>query len=80
MVGSIDERKVGPTVHEEKREFDEVSDDVPERFSLKEQKRIRRKIDFRIIPALGLMYGISLMDRKNTGVSAPCACKSNPEI
>lgn len=27
--------------------------------------RIRRRVDLRLLPALGLMYGISLMDRKN---------------
>ncbi|KAK4560904.1 hypothetical protein LTR86_005484 [Recurvomyces mirabilis] len=28
-------------------------------------RRIRRRVDWRLIPALGLMYGVSLMDRKN---------------
>lgn len=31
----------------------------------KEARRIRRKIDFRLVLALGLMYGMSLMDRSN---------------
>jgi hypothetical protein len=33
-------------------------------FSKREEAKIRHRIDRRLIPALGLMYGISLMDRK----------------
>lgn len=32
--------------------------------------RVRHRIDWRLIPALGLMYGISLMDRKNVSNAA----------
>lgn len=34
-------------------------------FSAKQERSIRHRIDWRLIPALGLMYGVSLMDRKN---------------
>ena len=34
-------------------------------FSAKDERRIRHRIDWRLLPALGLMYGVSLMDRKN---------------
>jgi hypothetical protein len=34
-------------------------------FDSKHEKSIKRRVDFRLIPALGLMYGVSLMDRKN---------------
>lgn len=36
----------------------------------KEVSRIRHHIDWRLIPALGAMYGISLMDRKNVSNAA----------
>ncbi|PNS18134.1 hypothetical protein CAC42_3579 [Sphaceloma murrayae] len=34
-------------------------------FSPAEDKSMRRRIDWRLVPALGLMYGCSLMDRTN---------------
>ncbi|TKX19387.1 MFS transporter-like protein 158 [Elsinoe australis] len=34
-------------------------------YTPKEAAKIRHRIDWRLIPALGLMYGVSLMDRKN---------------
>lgn len=30
-----------------------------------QERSIRRRVDWRLLPALGLMYGVSLMDRKN---------------
>jgi len=45
-------------------EVDRINEDHSE-FSPKEASKIRRRIDLRLIPALGLMYGVSLMDRKN---------------
>lgn len=36
-----------------------------ELFTPKQQRSINRLIDWRLIPSLGLMYGVSLMDRKN---------------
>lgn len=39
-------------------------------YTAKEARRIRRRIDFRLIPCLGFMYGISLMDRKNVSNAA----------
>jgi sugar phosphate permease len=38
-------------------------------FTLEEQKKIIRKVDFRLIPTLGCMYCVSLMDRTNLGVA-----------
>jgi sugar phosphate permease len=46
----------------------EDSSDISETqdvLSPKEDRKLRHRIDWRLIPALGLMYGISLMDRKN---------------
>lgn len=42
----------------------------PPSFDPKVAARIRRHIDWRLIPALGAMYGISLMDRKNVSNAA----------
>jgi hypothetical protein len=38
-------------------------------FTPEEQKKIIRKVDFRLIPTLGFMYCVSLMDRTNLGVA-----------
>lgn len=42
-----------------------VEDESAERFNSKQAASIRHRIDMRLIPPLGAMYGISLMDRKN---------------
>jgi len=34
-------------------------------FTPKQERKLRHRVDLRLIPALGLMYGVSLMDRKN---------------
>lgn len=47
-----------------------IEEESAEMFTPKEAAAIRRRIDFRLIPALGLMYGISLMDRKNVSNAA----------
>ncbi|OAL46786.1 retrograde regulation protein 2 [Pyrenochaeta sp. DS3sAY3a] len=50
-------------------------DDVPTKggvvtaLSPKEQRRLIRKIDLRMLPILGLMYSISLIDRTNLGLA-----------
>jgi sugar phosphate permease len=38
-------------------------------FTPEQQKKIIRKIDLRLIPTLGFMYCVSLMDRTNLGVA-----------
>ncbi|KAF2711769.1 MFS general substrate transporter [Pleomassaria siparia CBS 279.74] len=38
-------------------------------FTPEEQKKIIRKIDFRLVPTLGIMFCVSLMDRTNLGVA-----------
>lgn len=60
---------------EEKKDIDHVENtssdnEANERFTPRQAAGIRRRIDFRLIPALGLMYGISLMDRKNVSNAA----------
>ena len=37
-------------------------------FSPKNERKLRHKIDARLIYCLGLMYGVSLMDRKNVSI------------
>ena len=50
---------------------DKISDiESNETLDPKQAERIRRKIDMRLIPILGAMYGISLMDRKNVSNAA----------
>lgn len=53
-------------VHDDKSSDSEANED----YDPKEARRVRRKIDMRLIPALGAMYGISLMDRKNVSNAA----------
>ena len=38
-------------------------------FTPEEQRKIVRKIDYRLVPTLGFMYCVSLMDRTNTGIA-----------
>jgi|TARA_R110002003_G_scaffold37_3_gene2143 sugar phosphate permease len=38
-------------------------------FTPQEQKKIIRRVDMRLIPTLGFMYCVSLMDRTNLGVA-----------
>jgi hypothetical protein len=44
--------------------------DAPFTVDPKTSARLRHAIDWRLIPALGAMYGISLMDRKNVSNAA----------
>jgi hypothetical protein len=70
MSNSIDKAEV---LHQEDKGSDSEkisSNESQELFSPKEYARIRRKIDHRLIPCLGAMYGISLMDRKNVSNAA----------
>lgn len=39
-------------------------------FTAEQQKKIMRRIDFRLVPTLGFMYCVSLMDRTNLGIAA----------
>jgi hypothetical protein len=39
-------------------------------FDTKLAAKLRHRVDWRLIPALGAMYGISLMDRKNVSNAA----------
>lgn len=39
-------------------------------YDVKRAAKIRHRVDWRLVPALGAMYGISLMDRKNVSNAA----------
>lgn len=39
-------------------------------FTAKEQSRIIRKVDWRLVPVLGILYAVSLVDRNNLGTAA----------
>ncbi|KAK6367074.1 hypothetical protein LTR64_007934 [Lithohypha guttulata] len=43
-------------------------------FSPKQERKLRHRVDWRLIPALGLMYGVSLMDRKNVSNAYIAGC------
>ncbi|PWI64390.1 hypothetical protein PCL_10503 [Purpureocillium lilacinum] len=60
---------IAKDVHDSERAISYQDPDLVE-LNLREMKRARRLIDFRLLPALGLMYGISLMDRKNIANAA----------
>lgn len=47
----------------------DVEDERITNFTAAEQKKIIRKVDMRLIPTLGFMYMVSLMDRTNLGVA-----------
>lgn len=48
---------------------DTVNDARIAHFTPEEQKKIIRKIDLRLVPTLGFMYCVSLMDRTNLGIA-----------
>ena len=48
--------------------FEDVEDDV--QLSEAEERRLIRRLDFRLIGAAGIGYSISLMDRTNVGMAA----------
>lgn len=48
---------------------DRINDARIDAFTPAEQKAIIRKIDMRLVPTLGFMYCVSLMDRTNTGIA-----------
>lgn len=68
--------KSGADFHEHAFESDPILD----RYTAKEEKQIRHRIDWRLIPALGLMYGVSLMDRKNVSNAAIAGMRVDLEL
>lgn len=65
---------------DEKAHFEHVDDEAHDGFSPKRAAAIRRRIDLRLIPALGFMYGISLMDRKNVSNAAIAGMREDLDL
>lgn len=55
--------------HLERTVSEESNDAHIAEFSLEEQRNIIRKVDYRLVTTLGLMYMCSLMDRTNLGAA-----------
>jgi MFS family permease len=67
---SLTEEKGGITEIERVESADsQLNNDRINTFTPEEQKKIIRKVDLRLIPCLGFMYCVSLMDRTNLGVA-----------
>lgn len=55
--------------HSDTTESDRVNDERINAFTPEEQRKIIRRIDYRLVVTLGLMYCVSLMDRTNLGIA-----------
>jgi len=49
-------------------------------FTPKQERKLRHRVDWRLIPALGLMYGVSLMDRKNVSNAYIAGMRADLEL
>lgn len=58
---SSDLEQSPPRIHEQ--------EDI-DAFTAKEQSRIIRKVDWRLVPVLGILYAVSLVDRNNLGTAS----------
>ncbi len=67
-----DVEKPAPDMEQEefKKEFNYDTDPRINAFTLKEQRKIYRRIDLRLVVTLGCMYMISLLDRTNLGAAS----------
>lgn len=54
--------------------------EVQSPFSVKERARIRRTVDYRVVPIIGLMLGIALMDRSNVSNAAIAGMREDLEL
>lgn len=61
-----DVSQIERTISEESHLSDQAHIDA---FTEKEQKKIIRRIDRRLVLTLGFMYAVSLMDRTNLGIA-----------
>lgn len=68
---SHEEKQIGAIEHQE-NQYDSASDknlDYVE-FSPKDQRRITRKLDIRLVLTTGVVYCVSLMDRTNLSAAS----------
>lgn len=63
------DEKGGTTMLERLDSDTSTNDAAINNFTPEQQKKIVRKVDLRLIPTLGFMYCVSLMDRTNLGVA-----------
>ncbi|KAL3447212.1 major facilitator superfamily domain-containing protein [Aspergillus insuetus] len=65
------EEKVSAADHLESVQLEKGKDDGAPMFGIDEahQKKVMRRIDLRLLPILGIMYSISLIDRTNLGLA-----------
>jgi sugar phosphate permease len=68
-MASFAEEKGNATTLERVESDESATNAAIARFTPEEQKKIIRRVDLRIIPTLGCMYCVSLMDRTNLGVA-----------
>lgn len=62
----------GDALHVERtisEETENANDAIIAQFSPEEQKKIIRRVDFRLVTTLGVLYCCSLMDRTNLGAA-----------
>jgi hypothetical protein len=57
-----------------------ASDDHALAFTVKEQKRIVRRVDRRLVVTLGCLYCISLLDRTNFGAASVAGYMNSPYL
>lgn len=54
--------------------------EVQTRFTPEEIKRILRRVDYRVVPILGLMLGVALMDRSNVANAAIAGMRDDLDL
>lgn len=67
-----------PDATQKERASDSAANDYGETYDHVEEKRLVRKVDWRLLPILGALYSIALIDRTN--VSMPVAKKLHDEV
>lgn len=77
--------KTHDTAHVEKLNDGDTTDATPQGnftygINAAHQKRVIRKIDLRLLPILGLMYSISLVDRTNLGLALVAGMQEDLEL
>jgi MFS transporter, ACS family, DAL5 transporter family protein len=66
----MDKSQTKSSVRHFDQAIDQVCDDArPEQFTPAEEKKLIRRIDRRLVTALGLLYMCSLMDRTNLSIA-----------
>lgn len=64
------EKEAQGVQHVERVQMTDSNDIIINSFSEPEKRRITRKVDYRLVTTLGILYCASLMDRTNLGSAA----------